>query len=151
MLHIWMRKCKFKYRNTLPFYILIAILHITFQIEFCYTYASITLSWSHLPIGIRHLSQHSYISSIQYYSAAFCLLRSKLPSSIPNSSFRHSQDLAWMCREFLPRTEPYRQTKLYAKYLSFTIVVLTEILLEKESSTNVFYLWNKIVYSLCAQ
>ncbi len=24
------------------------------------------LSWSHLPIGIRHLSRHSYISSIQY-------------------------------------------------------------------------------------
>ncbi len=132
----------------------------------------LTLSWSHLPIGIRHLSRHSYKSSIQYCSAAFCLLRSKLPSSIPNSSFRHSQDLAfwysflnqtplswvicytyislstliisalfcsvnprggiiiaalpahswqaaWMGREFLPRTEPYRQTKLYAKCLSF--------------------------------
>jgi len=26
---------------------------------------------------------------------------------------------AWMGREFLPRTEPYRQTKLYAKWLSF--------------------------------
>ncbi len=48
----------------------------------------LTLSWSHLPIRIRHLSRHSYTSSIQFYSAAFCLLRNKLPSSIPNSSFR---------------------------------------------------------------
>ncbi len=52
----------------------------------------LTLSWSHLPIGIQHLSQHPYVSAIQYYSAA-CLLGSKLPSSIPNSSFHHSQDL----------------------------------------------------------
>ncbi len=52
----------------------------------------LTLSWSHLPIGIRHLSQHPYVSAIQYYSAA-CLLGRKLPSSIPNSSFHHSQDL----------------------------------------------------------
>ncbi len=28
---------------------------------------------------------------------------------------------------FWPRTEPYRQTKLYAKCLSLTIVVMTEI------------------------
>ncbi len=34
---------------------------------------------------------------------------------------------AWMDREFLPRTEPYRQTKLHAKCLSLTIVVLTEL------------------------
>ncbi len=35
--------------------------------------------------------------------------------------------IAWMRREFLPRTEPYRQSKLYANFQSsLTIVVLTE-------------------------
>ncbi len=37
--------------------------------------------------------------------------------------------LEWMRREFLPRTEPYRQSKLYANcQSSLTIVVLTELL-----------------------
>ncbi len=39
----------------------------------------------------------------------------------------HSWQAAWMGREVLLRTEPYCQTKLYAKCLSLTIVVLTEV------------------------
>ncbi len=31
----------------------------------------------------------------------------------------HSWQAAWTGREFLHRTETYRQTKMYAKYLSF--------------------------------
>ncbi len=63
------------------------------------------LSADHIYIGIRHLSRHPYISAIQYYSAA-CLLGSKLPSSIPNSSFRQSGLGFWhSCWMFLPNLE----------------------------------------------
>ncbi len=41
-----------------------------------------------------------------------------------------------MGREFLPRTEPYRQTKLYAKCLSLTIEVLIELLSVEKANYN---------------
>ncbi len=52
-----------------------------------------------------------------------------------------------MCREFLPRTEPYRQSKLYANCKSsLTIVVLTEIIKNAFSAIYVPFLiiWNML-------
>ncbi len=46
-------------------------------------------------------------------SALFCSIypRGDIIAALPARSWQ----AAWMGREFLPRTEPYRQTKLYAK------------------------------------
>ncbi len=43
-------------------------------------------------------------------SALFCLPLGVIIAALP----AHSWQAVWMGREFLPRTEPYRQTKLYA-------------------------------------
>jgi len=43
---------------------------------------------------------------------------------------------AWMHKEFFPRTEPYRQSYLYANCRSYLIMVLTELKLRKQIKEN---------------